>query len=167
MSNSTFCLRAIESSMSIVCRTTVRRSVGDFAARASPGKIEQLPDDGGHLVGFRLDGRRTLGNLVRIELAGGNQSRAAGDDVQRCTQFMGDARGQPADRLEAVGVAKLLQGDDPRGGLLAKLVLRIGQLRAEGVEVFGQFCQFVAGAQAQGASQVAFADPPGLGHQLL
>ena len=107
------------------------------------------------------------GDLFRIELAGADQPRPAGDDVQRRAQFMGDARGQAADGLQAVGVAKLLQGGDPRGGFLAQLALRFGQLRAHGVEALGQFRQFVAGAKVNGAFQVAVADPPGLGNQLL
>ena len=87
------------------------------------------------------------GDLFRIELAGADQPCPAGDDVQRRAQFMGDARGQPADGFQAIGVAKLLQGRDPRGGFLAKPGLRFGQVRAHGVEVLGQFRQFVAGTQ--------------------
>ena len=107
------------------------------------------------------------GDLFGIELAGADQPRPAGDDVQRRAQFMGDARGQPADGFQAIGVAKLLQGRDPRGGFLAKPGLRFGQVCAHGVEVLGQFRQFVVGTKVYGAFQVAVADPPGFGDQLL
>ena len=101
-----------------------------LARRARPGEIEKLTDDPGHLVGLELDGRGTLDDLLRIELAGADQPRPAGDDVQRRAEFMGDARGQAADDSQAVGVAKLLQGRDPRGGLLPQPGLGFGQLRA-------------------------------------
>ena len=47
------------------------------------------------------------------------------------------------------------------------LVLRFGQACAHGVEVLGQFRQFIAGTKVYGPFQVPLADPPGLGDQLL
>ena len=88
-----------------------------FAWCGGPSEIEELTNDARHLVGFGLDGNSAGGYLLGVEPAGAYQACPPGDNVQGRAKLMGDACRQAADRPQPIGMAKLLEGGNPGGGL--------------------------------------------------
>ena len=116
-------------SMSIVRASTWRRSTG-----ALRGVLARAKSSSCRMIVVMLSASGLMAAVLWAmssgsELAGGDQARPAGDHVQRRAEFMGDAGGQPADGLQAIGVAKLLEGGDAAGGFLAEPGLRLGSPR--------------------------------------
>ncbi len=132
---------------------------------AGAGEIEKLADNLRHLVRLGLDGLCAAGNLLRAELPRADQPGAAGNDAQRSAQLVGDPRGHAAHRLQPVRMAKLLQGGDAGGRLLANPPLRLRQLVAHQVQAFAKFRQLVVRAQADRSFQISRGNQPRLLHQ--
>ena len=73
--------------------------------------------------------RSTCSTMIRQLWAASSPSAApviiwpGRDDVKGSAQLVGDARGQRAHRLQAIGVAQLLQRSNPRRSLLLQLLV--------------------------------------------
>ena len=95
--------------------------------------VEELADERGHAIGLLGDRRRVGFGFGPTRLAGGDQSGADRDHAERRPELVGDARGELADRAQAVVVSQALA----RGQALAQrrqLVREHTQLVVAGVE---------------------------------